>query len=257
MPMSITYVKHFTLGEVPKVFVDKVLQIVSDFLEIANSIDYLEVYFYSSTEDKILFLEEEALELGVIAVGDFVAMHEAWRGWPRIHIDFSRCLSLSDKHLRAVVIHEVSHAVLHGSPTYYYISIPFIHLPQLSFEQTAELIYLVTTAVKDLDVHDFITRLGMVNVLEDFVDFFIAQYKNLSCNNLEDVIQLAKVLTPCLFLNRCRVYEIISKECLGLSSKILEALKNFVENRVGDISMDTQQLLGKLLNILSNFINST
>ncbi|MEM1646343.1 MAG: hypothetical protein QXL96_10885 [Ignisphaera sp.] len=253
MSSSTINIKYFVVGEVPKTFIDKVLNLIRNFIEIVNSIEYLEVYFYASAEDKILFLEEEAFDLGVAVLGDFIAMHEAWRGWSRIHIDFSRCTSINDKYLKAIVIHEVSHAILHGSPIHYYVHIAYSQLPWRNQEQVVELIYIATTAIKDIDVYDFLARLGIVDAIEDYVDFLANQYRDLGCSNVEDVLQLTKLLTPCLFLDKCRIREIMPKECTETSNKILELLNNFKTSRTGDLSRDTLQLLEKLYSTVNLF----
>lgn len=251
LDFGVAHVKYFVVGDVSKDFIDKVLSIIKKFLEIVDSIDYLEVYIYGFTEYKLSFLESEALELGVMVVGDFVAMHEAWRGWPRIHVDYEKCSSISDEYLEAVIVHEVSHAILHGSPVYYSIAITVEKLPELNYEELAKAIYVATTVVKDIDVHEFLTRVSMVNIVKNYMEFSIKQLSELNCRNIDEVLQLAKTLAPCIFVNRCEVIRnIVPNSCRNTIDKILNILNRFKNIKTGDLSLDTVVLINELAPLL-------
>lgn len=250
-----TYVKWFVVGNVPNDFVYKVLGIVKDFIEKVDGVDYLEIYFYGSSQQKILFIESEAIDLGVIAVGEFIAMHEAWRGWPRIHIDYEKCNKLRDNHLRSVVVHEISHAILHGSPIYYSVVFQLSDIPELSLEDVARLLYIATTIVKDMDVHEFLIESGMGGLVEDYGDFIAEQYKGLECGNIEDILNLVKALTTCIYTSQCKLLRTINNSCIDIANRVIGMLKEFREARSKIFQEDTRLLVKMLLAIIKNYTN--
>lgn len=247
-------IRFFIFGEVPRGFVNKVLSIIEGFTSITGGVDYLEVYFYRSTEEKLMFLESEALELGVIAIGDFIAMHEAWRGWPRVHIDYEKSSSLCDRYLEAVVVHEASHAVLHGSPLYYSIAVTQSDLADidLGIEDIAGLLYLASTVVKDIDVHRLLVDIGMASTVRDYLSFLVEHYGDTGCRDIEEILQLAKILTPCIFLEDCPMLDSIPDNCLELARKIIASLEKFRNNRSGDISRDTVHILRQVKGLIKD-----
>jgi len=98
-----------TVGEVPRSFVEFVRRVLEHFYTSLRGVEVpelVEIYIYGSKLDKLLFIEEEARSLGIAAVGDFVTMHEAWRGRPRIHISYEECCSLDRDLLEALLLHE-------------------------------------------------------------------------------------------------------------------------------------------------------
>lgn len=244
-------IKWFVVGHVPNTFIDRILKIVRDFIEKVDGVEYLEIYFYASSYHKLLFIESEALELGVIAVGDFIAMHEAWRGWPRIHIDYEKCHGLRDDHLKSVIVHEVSHAILHGSPIYYSVVLQGSNIPVSgSLDDVAKLLYVATTIAKDMDVHEFLIRSGMDDLVEAYADFVAEQYRDLGCGSIDDVLNLAKALTVCIYIPSCRLLKTIDERCIGVADRVLKILKEFEENRTKVLSEDTRLLVKMLWSVV-------
>ncbi|MEL9939648.1 MAG: hypothetical protein QW348_01820 [Ignisphaera sp.] len=251
MRNGVTNIKWFVVGHVPNTFVDRVLKTVRDFIEKVDGIEYLEIYFYASSYHKLLFIESEAIELGVIAVGDFIAMHEAWRGWPRIHIDYEKCYKLRDDHLKSVIVHEISHAILHGSPIYYSIALQAGDIPRLdSLEDVAKLLYVATTIAKDMDVHEFLIRSGMSDLVEGYADFVAEQYKGLDCRNIDDLLNLAKALTVCIYTPSCRLLKTVDEKCIDVADRVLRMLKEFEGSRAKSLSEDTRLLVKMLWNMV-------
>ncbi|MEM0026471.1 MAG: hypothetical protein QXT53_00860 [Ignisphaera sp.] len=243
-------IKWFVVDDVPNMFVNKVLGIVRDFIEKVDSIEYLEIYFYGSSHQKLLFMESEALELGVIAVGDFITMYEAWRGWPRIHIDYEKCHRLGDNYLKSVIVHEVSHAILHGSPIYYSVVLQASDIPRLDLDDVAKLVYVATTVVKDMDVYEFLIGGGMGNLVDGYADFIAEQYKDLGCENMDDMLNLAKALAVCIYVSSCRLLKTIDKKCVDIANGILEMFKKFKETRTKNLSEDTRLLMKSLWSVV-------
>lgn len=119
--------------------------------------------------DVLLFKDSSRMEahaaehhdaLGVQSYGfeaNFVAMHEAWTGIPRILICHERLHQLSPLLRAAILRHEAAHSVLHGSPEYYIFSIPGSLLEaaqKYGFPRifTTNILYLTSIGVKDYEV---------------------------------------------------------------------------------------------------------
>lgn len=248
--MWLTSIKFFVFGDVPKQFIDSVIEICRWFIEKVGGIDYIELYLYGSSREKFMFLKNEAMDLGVIVIGDFIAMHEAWRGWPRIHIDFERCSMLEEKHLRAVIVHEISHAILHGSPLYYIMNFNSADFPTLSPSDIAKIIYISSTIVKDFDVYSLLIKMGMYDEVYGYIDFILKnQYDNLLCFSIDGIFQFAKILLPCIFIENCPLTNEINKNCIDIANKLLAIFKNFKEKRTGDLSIDTVSIAKQILAI--------
>ena len=221
----------FKVGIVPESFVDYVLKTLNSFYGSVRGLslpELVEVYVYGSSHEKILFLEAEARDLGVIAVGDFITVHEAWRGWPRVHVDYEKCRSLQLEYVKALILHEAAHSVLHGSPLYYMVNINRKLIEDFGFEYAAKIIYLSSTIVKDLDVHKLLVEHGYGDYVEKYLEFLKnVQLGNIKCNDVLGFLESAKVLTPCIFLeNECRNMEgILHETCRTMAERIVRVLK--------------------------------
>lgn len=254
--MGTVDIKFFVFGDVPRRFIDKVIEISQEFFQRVGGVDYIELYFYSSSREKLMFLEGEALDLGVIAVGDFIVMHEAWRGWPRIHVDFERCSILDEHHLNAVVVHELCHAVLHGSPLYYMVSFNPVEFSALDPSDVARIIYISSTIVKDFDVYSLLTSMGMHNAVYGYIDFILKnQYDSSLCFGIENIFQLAKILLPCIFVESCPLTREINRGCIDVANRLLAILSSFKKRRVGDLSTDTISIARQILEVALQISN--
>jgi hypothetical protein len=97
----------------------------------------------------------------------FIAMHDAWRGTPRIGVCVSRMNDLSPLLQVGTLRHEVGHSVLHGSMEYYMFPIngSLIEAAErlgLSKEYSFNLLYLISIAVKDFEVTRLLSEKGYV-----------------------------------------------------------------------------------------------
>ncbi|MEM2527830.1 MAG: hypothetical protein QXG40_00325 [Ignisphaera sp.] len=248
--MCIVDIKFFVFGNIPRRFIDRVIEISQEFLQRVGCIDYIELYFYSSSREKLMFLESEAVDLGVIAVGDFIVMHEAWRGWPRIHVDFERCSILEEHHLKAIIVHEMCHAVLHGSPLYYIVSFNPAEFPALDPSDAARIIYIASTIVKDFDVYNLLTDMDMYDAIYGYIDFILKnQYDSSLCLGIENIFQLAKILLPCIFVENCPLTNEINRDCIDVANRLLAILSRFKSRRVGDLSTDTISIAKQILEV--------
>lgn len=114
------------------------------------------------------FYDQEREALGV-ATGeeiDFLATHEAWRGYPRIHICQEKVRDVPDAVLQGVLHHEISHALLHGTPEFY--TFRYSNRLQeagrscgLDMPLLQQCVYLMSIAIKDLDVVTWLAGIGL------------------------------------------------------------------------------------------------
>ena len=86
-----------------------------------NRPDRLLICIYHRMDELQAFLNKEKEALGVVSEGEteFIAIHEAWRGYPRIHICRERIENLSETVVQGAVQHELAHGILHGSLEFY------------------------------------------------------------------------------------------------------------------------------------------
>jgi len=221
----------FKVGFVPESFVNYVSEALNSFyssVRVLSLPELVEVYVYGSSREKMLFLEAEARDLGVLAVGDFITVHEAWRGWPRIHIDYEKCRSLQLEYVKALILHEAAHSVLHGSPFYYMVNIDRRLVEDFGLEYAAKIVYLSSTVVKDLDVHKLLAEHGYRGYVEKYLEFLRnVQLRDMKCDDVLSFLELAKVLTPCIFLeNECRNIEgNLHETCRTAVEEIIRILK--------------------------------
>lgn len=110
----------------------------------------------------------EHVEAGVVStrVDDrFFALHDAWRGIPRITVCLERMARLPGPVQIGSLQHEVGHSVLHGELRYYRLAQPRAFQAVqtrygLSPHYMADLLYLTSLAVKDYEVTRFLVEHG-------------------------------------------------------------------------------------------------
>jgi len=119
----------------------------------------ISIFLWARTRDFEEFDIREKAELGVATGGesDFLATHEAWRGFPRIHVPIEKIKAIPEEVVQGIVQHEVGHALLHGNPEFYQFRFSTqlqetgrragLDLPMLQ-----QLVYLLSVAIKDEEV---------------------------------------------------------------------------------------------------------
>ena len=67
------------------------------------------------------FSRREKAALGVVTgeETEFLATHDAWRGYPRVHVCQERLTGIPSSVIRGVIHHEIAHALNHGTLEFY------------------------------------------------------------------------------------------------------------------------------------------
>jgi hypothetical protein len=114
------------------------------------------------------FYQREKKELGVVTgeETDFLATHDAWRGYPRIHICQERLMGIDGTIVQGVIHHETGHALHHGAPEFY--TFRFSNRLQeagrfygLDLPLLQQCVYLLSVAIKDQDVTLWLAKNGL------------------------------------------------------------------------------------------------
>jgi hypothetical protein len=216
------------LGAIDREFLDRVVEILSTaYRDLGETPDYLEVYVYESTLVKQEKLIREAIKIGVPLIGDYPVSHDAWSGWPRIHIDYEKCRGLSEKQLRALVYHEAGHSILHGSLSSYFISIKANRLNRFNLDPL-EAIYLASVVVKDLDIHCFLSSRGLGRVIEDYFEYVKPLIMEEKCGSLREILEFSKLISPCVVINCTGLDEVLGFKCGRICESVIIALRHIV-----------------------------
>jgi hypothetical protein len=141
---------------------------VLEIEEIPSSPPYLSVSIWKTMEKYQDFYQKEKRELGVVTgeETDFLATHDAWRGYPRIHICQERLMGIDGIIVQAVIHHETAHALHHGAPEFY--AFRFSNKLQeagrfygLDLPLLQQCVYLLSVAIKDQDVALWLAKNGL------------------------------------------------------------------------------------------------
>jgi len=159
-------------GEVSAEEIDHTVEIMKEcYGRIApHEVALVDLYVFERSSSTEAFLAKELKEVGVVSAPFdelFFAMHDAWRGTPRIVLCLERMRRLPRLVQTGGIRHEVGHSVLHGNLRYYLIPLPPVLLDfskrfNLSLEYATNLLYLVSIAVKDYEVSRLLHERGYV-----------------------------------------------------------------------------------------------
>jgi len=159
-------------GRVEDETINSVIETMEDcYSRLApHEVSLVDLYVFERSSSVEAFLAKECREVGVASASFdelFFAMHDAWRGTPRIILCFERMKRLPGLVKTGGIRHEVGHSVLHGSLRYYLLSFPppLLELADrfnLSFEYVTNMLYLISIAVKDYEVSHLLYGRGYV-----------------------------------------------------------------------------------------------
>jgi hypothetical protein len=159
-------------GDVKHRFVEEVLVILNECFDRfgAHAVEIVDVCVFEKSSSMSAFMSEEKRKLGIETSAfeeSFLAVHDAWRGTPRIMVAHDRMFQVPELVGIGALRHEVAHAVLHGSLEYYSFPMPVFLLELegkgvVSRRITRDLVYLASVAVKDCEATRLLYEKGYV-----------------------------------------------------------------------------------------------
>jgi hypothetical protein len=129
---------------------------------------YLSITIWKTLEELQAFYQEEKEALDIVTGEemDFLATHDAWRGYPRIHICQERLKGIPGAIVQGVIHHEISHALHHGTPEFY--TFRFSSGLQevgrsygLDLSLIQQCVYFLSVAIKDREVVQWLAVRGL------------------------------------------------------------------------------------------------
>lgn len=223
------------LGNIDEGFAGLVTEsLVNAYRALGGAPSLVEVYVYESSELRDRCIKERAAWLGVIALGFYDVSHEAWEGWPRIHVVQSSLRALEPRVVKALLLHEAAHSVLHGSLASYVVNIDLNSALALGVDPLI-LAYLASVVVKDLEVHKYLVDRGLSMHVEVYFEHFKSSLKTIECRDVTSLLELAKLLTPCVLVSCPGLEEHLTDTCRARLSDVLEVLRELLGVK-GDLS---------------------
>jgi len=182
MGSALVHIVVSKFGEVNNESIDSVIEVMEECYSrlTPHEVSLVDLYLFERSSSVEAFFAKECREVGVASAPFdelFFAMHDAWRGIPRITL----CLEKMKKLPRLVkmggIHHEVGHSILHGNLRYYLLSFPPALMKiaerfNLPFEYITNLLYLISIAVKDYEVTRLLHQ-------RDYVEDQVAYAKHL------------------------------------------------------------------------------
>jgi hypothetical protein len=154
------------------------LRIIEETLERLqpHNVQMIDVIFFENSSQLRDYFSKEKMRYNILDNFDseFLAMHDAWSGLPRISLCIERLSRLDDLVATGTIRHEVGHSALHGSLQYYiFQTTPELVNIQKQYRLTPEyargILYLTAIAVKDYEVTNLLYARGYDDDLVAYV----------------------------------------------------------------------------------------
>ncbi|MEM2320825.1 MAG: hypothetical protein QXS79_02940 [Candidatus Bathyarchaeia archaeon] len=176
-------------GKVPDEELLSILNIMEECYSrlMPHEVSLVDLYIFESYSLAESFILRERVSLGVLTTlfleESFFAMHDAWRGVPRITLFLDKLEVLPELVRVGGIRHEVGHTVLHGSLEYYLLALPASLLQAIDefnipLEYARSMLYLVSIAVKDYEVTRLLYTHGYIDDQAEYVKFLLKDNEN-------------------------------------------------------------------------------
>ena len=133
-----------------------------------NSLPTLQLMVWKNMDKYRAFSRSEKDALGVVTgeETEFLATHDAWRGYPRIHICQERLTGIPSSIIQGVVHHEIAHALKHGTLEFYTFTFSkglqeAARSHGLDMSLLQQCVYFLSVAIKDREVVQWLTQIGL------------------------------------------------------------------------------------------------
>jgi hypothetical protein len=265
-------------GGTQKEFVAKVQSWANEVLEKKGSLaapNFIFINIWRRVDELQSFYQKEKQELGIVTGEEtnFLATHEAWRGDPRIHICQERVKDVPDVVIQSVLHHEISHALLHGTPEFYTFRYSTKlqeagRIRGLDLAHLQQCVYMLSVAIKDYDVVTWLSDIGLGCGQLYLLEYLISDtederriWEAVCANPAPRKLALAlflKTLLPIealvtLSVERAEIIKNQWREAYGwLSETIQEGLIGFAHNTIAYRDKPFQQRLEHVtINLIS------
>ncbi len=133
-----------------------------------NPLPVLRLMAWKNMDKYLMFSRSEKEALGVVTgeETEFLATHDAWRGYPRIHICQERLMGIPNSVIQGVIHHEIAHALNHGTLEFYTFTFSkgiqeAARSRGLDMSHLQQCVYFLSVAIKDREVVLWLARIGL------------------------------------------------------------------------------------------------
>ncbi|MGA2958027.1 MAG: hypothetical protein ABSF48_20155 [Thermodesulfobacteriota bacterium] len=141
---------------------------VIERISFPNSVPVLHLLVWKNMDEYLTFSRSEKEALGVVTgeESEFLATHDAWRGYPRIHICQERLMAIPNSVIQGVIHHEIAHALNHGTLEFYTFTFSkglqeAARSRGLDMPHLQQCVYFLSVAIKDREAVSWLARIGL------------------------------------------------------------------------------------------------
>jgi len=265
-------------GDFEEGFAERIVEILNDCYNSlgVHTVEIVDVYIFESSSSMSAFINDEKAKLGIKTSAfeeDFLAVHDAWHGTPRIMISRDKMSQVPELVGLGALHHEVAHTVLHGSLEYYVFPTPIFLLDLerngvISMQTLRDLVYLGSIAVKDCEVTHLLYENGYVDDQVAYNEYCLQPsseegeaWKLAEKNNVARLLFLVSILktpscaAPLLKDRRCGagISEAITKSMNFLPSKLSARLFRTLE-AASEFGMNTHENVARFMREIENLV---
>lgn len=263
----------FRFGRIPEEELRSIVGVMEECYVrlMPHNVSLVDLYVFESSSLAGAVMMRERMDLGISPTQfieeTFFAMHDAWRGIPRISIFLDKLRPLPELVKIGGIRHEVGHTVLHGSLEYYLLALPPSLLRaadelNIPIEYARSMLYLISIAVKDCEVTRLLYSHGYVEDQAEYVKFLLKDNEDevlswslYARNRFSRALHLASILK----VVGCSA-PLLSDSALGndirgclarylsyLPKRLSEAIMDLAERDFMDLGEDTIQNINRVM----------
>jgi hypothetical protein len=159
------------LEEIEEGFLTQIRYWANEVLErtsLTKSVPPLHLMVWKNLDKYQAFSRSEKDALGVVTgeETEFLATHDAWRGYPRIHVCQERLKGIPGSIIQGVIHHEIAHALNHGTLEFYTFTFSkglqeAARSHGLDMSLLQQCVYFLSVAIKDREVVQWLAQIGL------------------------------------------------------------------------------------------------
>jgi hypothetical protein len=234
---------------------------VLEMVEFPTLPPLLCITIWKTMEEFQAFCQREKKELGIVTGEEmnFLATHDAWRGYPRIHVCEERLIGIPNVIIQGVIHHEIGHALHHGTLEFY--TFRFSSRLQeaglscgfdLSLLQQS--VHLLSVAIKDREVIHWLAKIGLGSSQQILLKHIISDTEEE--HHIWEVIQSSPPLRKIAFAAFLKTLLPI-EALISAGIEEAQALRNQWNEAYGWLSEREQEALSLLARSIMNHDGKT